>query len=219
MINLIRSLFPRRLDAETLAFLVKCLEKLPPETYGPFCQQLNEGLVRYVGTSEIEDPRFRNYVNFTYEPKVSVRFQVMNGRFWRVDGISVENRNHTEKTNVAIFFSHGLVCGYAFENRLSFDPDPNSIDVSNARLEFIDGPDPIARRLISDRDQQLINWSDVYEVELEGTTYLHLREIGDGDFLGMDGNGRFYEIRHDPFEVIGIDGPLEKILISYEDLF
>ncbi len=208
-------MFPRRPEAKTLDFLVACLKKLPSDIYGVYVSQLAEGIVRYVGDSEFDNPSFRNYVSFTYNPKISVKYQDWNGRFWLVRGITVENRNQTEKTKVSIFFSHGLVCGYTFESGRDFDPDPGTIDVSNTTQEFVDSPDPIVKSLLSSRDQELINWSDVYEVEVEGKTYFHLRDIGDGDFIGIDENSRFYEIRHDPIEVIGLDGSLGEIFNRY----
>jgi len=215
MIGFLRDIFPSRVDAETKEFLIECLVRLPSERYGIYVKQIREGLLKYKGYSKVDHPSFRNYVTFTYEGKISVEFQDWNGRFWRVRNISVENRDHSTRTNVSLFFSHGLICGYAFEASRDFTPDPGSIDVSKVSREFFDSPDPIMKTLIPSRDQHLINWSDVYEVEFDGITYYHLRDLGDGDFIGIDGNGLFFEIRHDPLEVRGLEGTISEILSRY----
>lgn len=215
MINALRRIFPPRVGAGTTTLLIECLQRLPPKTYERYVKQVEEGLLKYEGYPDIEHPAFKNYVNFTYEPRVSGRYQDPKGRFWRLRNILVKNRTQSSTTNLSIFISHGLVCGYAFEAGRDFDPDPESIDVSKATSEFFDSPDPIVKSLISPTDQDLVVWSDVYEVEIDGVKYFHLKDIGDGDFVGVDENGLLFEFRHDPFELFGLEGSLHDILERY----
>ncbi len=215
MIDFFRGLFPLKLDTKTQDFLIECLQKLPRQPYGTYADQLRAGLVRYAAESEVDHPTFKNYISFTYDPKVSVKFQKLNGRFWRVRDILVQNHPRTEIGRVSIFFSHGLVCGFACEAAENFGLDRALIDVSQARQETLDSPDPSVKMLISPEDQDLINWADVYEVKIEGIMYFHIKSIGDGDFIGLDENGFAYEIRHDPFEITGLDGSLQEILGRY----
>src|SRR5262249_35827406 len=114
--------------------------------------------------------------------------------------------------------SHGLVCGYAFEANPRFSADILSIDTANARVEYLDFEIAEVKTHLSKDDKNLINWADVYEVELDGDTYYHIRDIGDGDFIGMDGQGNLVEIRHDPYEIKPRSGSLSAILSEFESL-
>ncbi|MEY3451193.1 MAG: hypothetical protein RL711_1019, partial [Bacteroidota bacterium] len=38
-------------------------------------------------------------------------------------------------------------------------------------------------------------------LDLKGKTYYHLKDIEDGDFLGIDIHKNIYKITHDPFEI------------------
>ncbi|MBP7376380.1 MAG: hypothetical protein KA956_07870 [Pyrinomonadaceae bacterium] len=190
---------------------------MPQETYGLYKEQLEAGIVRFIGNSEVDHPAFKNYVNFTYNPKVSVRFQNMNERFWRVTGIKVKDQKRLEDAVVSIFFSYGLICGYSYDTNREFSPDAATIDVSSVTREFLDSPDTVVRTLLSDDDQRLINWSDVFEVEVNGKEFFHLRDIGDGDFIGIDGDGLIYEIHHDPLEVIGVEGNLGEVFARFSE--
>ena len=109
MIDFFRSMFPAKLDDRTHDFLIACLELLPQETYHPYKEQLEAGLVRFTGESNLDHPAFKNYINFTFNPKVSGKFQDWNGRFWRVNGIKVKNQKRTKEATASIFFSHGLI--------------------------------------------------------------------------------------------------------------
>jgi hypothetical protein len=103
-----------------------------------------------------------------------------------------------------------------------FETDPNfvagldSIDASNARVEYLDSEIAEVKAHLSIEDVRLVNWSDVYEVELDGKIYYHIQDIGDGDFIGIDGEGNLFEIRHDPYEIKSRSGSLRTILSDFE---
>ena len=73
----------------------------------------------------------------------------------------------------------------------------------------------MVKTLLSPDDQKLINWSSAFEVEINGKQFYHLRDLNDGDFIGMDADGLFYEIHHDPLEVIGLDGNLSEVFARF----
>lgn len=217
MMDFLRSIFPTKLDDRICRFLIVCLEILPQETYRPYKEQLESGLVRFTGESNLDHPAFKNYIKFTFNPKVSGKFQDWNGRFWRVTGIKVKNLKGAETETASIFFSYGLICGYSFDWGRDFIPDIATIDVSSVTQEFLDSPDPVVKTLLSADDQKLINWSSVFEVEINGKRFYHLRDIKDGDFIGMDADGLIYEIHHDPLEIIGVEGTLGEIFARFSE--
>ncbi len=196
MIDFFRNIFPPRVRPATVEFLVRVFEMLDDPKYAPFIDQLRGGLLRFVGTSR----GLPNYLSFTFRPGVSGRYEDKRGRFIRITGISVDCKDRTE--NVSIYLTHGLVCGMQLEKSLSFTPDLDSIDVSNAMVEYLDFEETIVASALAEEEREFINWADVYEVELDGVVYYHIADIGDGDFVGIDSEGNRFEIRHDPYEVI-----------------
>ncbi|MGB5013161.1 MAG: hypothetical protein WBO68_03950, partial [Pyrinomonadaceae bacterium] len=124
----------------------------------------------------------------------------------RLKGIEIRSKNGKELERLSIYMCHGLICGYAFETNPKFQPNIETIDVSNLRIEFLDTPTRQLKALIPRDLQELINWADVYDVELNGKIYYHLKDIGDGDFIGIDERRNIYEIRHDPFEIVPLAG-------------
>lgn len=116
---------------------------------------------------------------------------------------------------MSIYFDHGLLCGYAFDAGSDFVPDPSSVDVSASDFQLLERAGSQVTKLILSKDQEYINWSDVFEVELNGKTYYHLKGIGDGDFIGIDDTKQLYEIRHDPLEVKPLHGTVAEVLSCY----
>jgi hypothetical protein len=49
-------------------------------------------------------------------------------------------------------------------------------------------------------------------VKLRGSLYYHLRDLEDGDFIGIDADKIIYKITHDPFEIIPLNETLEQLL-------
>lgn len=215
MFKFLDNIFPSNLPGEIVDLLMCSLSKLPQEKYGRFVNQIEKGLLKYQRDSDVNHQVFRNYVYFTYDSKISRIFFDPGGRFSRVHDIVFADKNGTSSSKFAIYFSHGLVCGYAFERDRDFDADLGTVDVSQASFEYLDEEDPNIRKLLSAADEHLVNWSDVYEIDLAGQTIYHLRDIGDGDFVGMDQNGTFLRVTHDPPEVHLLEGTLEEIFAKF----
>lgn len=211
MTRFLRNFFPPRVKPLTVDFLIRVFEQLDDPKYMPMIEQLRDGLLRFA----LESQTLPNYLNFTFTPEISGRYEDRRGRFIRITGISVDCEDRTE--NVSIYLTHGLVCGIQFAESLSFTPKLDSIDVSNAQVEFLDFDESAVTSVVSEQDRELINWADVYEVELNGITYYHIADIGDGDFVGVDAKGNRFEIRHDPFEVRPRAEALKELLEEYMD--
>ena len=191
-----RNIFPSRVDQETVELLIRSFEKLDDEKFRPNIDQLRAGLLKYELTT---DSTARNLVNFTFDPEISKKYEDPAGRFFRVTGINVEN--DAASTGLSIYITHGLVFGYKFESDFTFSPRLSSIDVTNARVEFLDPVIPEVKELLPPELIDAINWSDVYEIELDGRLYYHLKDTEDGDFIALDEQGNTFEITHDPFEI------------------
>lgn len=68
------------------------------------------------------------------------------------------------------------------------------------------------RHLFNEEELSLIDPIDVYEVELEGKIYYHVRELEDGDFIGIDDEKNVYKLTHDPYEITLLNKSLVEVL-------
>lgn len=212
MINFLRQLFAQRVTRETFELLAACLRPISRSELAMALPQLDAGLLKNWRSDDDCDPY---YVRFTYFPEVSGRFEDPMGRYLRVKNIAVSDLRGEDKARIDIYFSRGLIMGFSMNRDSTFLPDLSTINVANSRLEYLDTPDAKVDGLIDAKYKKLINWSDVFEVELKGTTYYHLKDIGDGDFIGIDEDRQVYEIRHDPFKVQQLTGDLKEIISRY----
>ena len=59
--------------------------------------------------------------------------------------------------------------------------------------------------LLTKQELANINENDIYASNLNGKDYYHLKELEDGDFIGIDTDNHIYLIAHDPFEIKNIE--------------
>lgn len=57
-----------------------------------------------------------------------------------------------------------------------------------------------------------INENDIYAISLNGKEYYHLKELEDGDFIGIDKDNKIYKITHDPYMIQELE---RTTLINY----
>ena len=206
--NLWRTFFPKKVSRQTIDLLLACFDEIKDNRFLNIGPQLRAELLRFEWES---DDVFRNYVGFTYRPQISGRFEDPKGRWMRITGIRLKSPDGESSERMSIYVSRGLMCGYGYESNRKFKADPTSVDVSDVRVEVLDTPTEELKAIIPKDIQELINWADVFDVELDGKTYFHLKDIGDGDFLGIDESSNLYEIRHDPYEIRPLAGDLRTV--------
>lgn len=83
-------------------------------------------------------------------------------------------------------------------------PDP-LVPAGNIEFDAI-------KHLLNEEELLLIDPVDVYEVELDGKIYYHVRELEDGDFIGIDDKKNIYKLTHDPYEIMLLNKPLVEVL-------
>jgi hypothetical protein len=192
--------------------LVKVFSLLPEE-FAHYKEQVNVGILK--GVFFLDSP-YPNYVGFSFNPTISKKFEIRNGRYFRLRGIEVYDKKKLGWCEFVIYLSHGVVCGYATHSK-NFLPDVSKINLHNFKKEYLD--EEYAKEIVglfSESDFDLVNPADVYEVFLNGKTYYHVKDIGDGDFIGVDAEKNVYKVTHDPFEITLLEGDLSQTLEAYE---
>lgn len=190
--------------------LIKIIEKLP-EQYLFLKEQVENGLIKkvFIGSSVIP-----NYVGFSYNPLISRKYEDKKGRFFKLSGIFISDFLTGEFVEIEIFISHGLIMGYSIPQKLKIKPDLTKIKVDNFKRTFFDNADfQKISHLLGKKEISLINPSDVYEVILNGKSFFNIKNLEDGNFIGIDLEKHVYVITHDPFEIKLLNKDLTEVLI------
>lgn len=202
-------MFKRTKVASWEVELLKKIFDLLSHEYKHYKAQIKDNLLARVRVYSNEE----NYIGFSYDPEVSKRYENDIEPYCILKGIKVFDTIAGKYTDFYIHLMHGLVAGYSTPFKKKIKPDIEKIKIENFMREFVknNGLTDIAF-MFTTAELGLINSSDVYKIELNGKTYYHLKDLEDGDFIGMDLDKKIYQIKHDPFEIVELDKPLSEIL-------
>jgi hypothetical protein len=180
------------------------------DEYINYSNQIKENLLsNYLLSSDA----FPNLVRFTYSQEVAEIYRQKIGEIFTLKGIKVFDFISNNYIDFFINISHGLVTGYFTPNNKKFKLDINKITISNLQKEYWGDADyKEIEDILDESERDLINRYDVHEVILNDKTYYNIREIGDGDFIGIDTNKNIYKITHDPYEIVRIEKSLLEVL-------
>lgn len=120
-------------------------------------------------------------------------FEDPKGRYFALVGIRVG------EVPVEIRVTNGVI--FQFKHDGVLDPSAQ-VDVSALEVKYLDshGKRLLAHRLAPERAAR-VNPAHVYEMEINGESYLHLRDLDDGEVLAADPNGRIVRLSPHPFAV------------------
>jgi hypothetical protein len=181
-----------------------------PKEYSILINQLDDGLLRgvLVDVSDIQ-----GYVAFTFHSNILKKYDKEYEQDFKISNIKVYDNKLSSFIPYEIYVSSGTISGYSLGGGKKNNIDVGKIDVLNFKKEFI-GEHLEGRILsiISEEEKNLLNISDVYSVFLEGKEYFHIKDLEDGDFIGMDEKKVIYKITHDPLRVLVINKTLLEIL-------
>lgn len=162
-------------------------------------EQVEAGLLKRVSFKSTVTP---NYVGFGYDGNISRKFERKGENGFEIKGVKVYDELSKSHVDLEISVYYGLVIGYSTPHNKKISLDINNIDVSGLKIQYHTNPlyDRL-RPILKPAYSKSVSPDDVYEVELDGKVYYHLQDLEDGDFIGMDDDGTYYEITHDPYEI------------------
>lgn len=177
--------------------LVKTL-KLLGNDYSLYEEQITSGIIESVRINKLNS----NFKRFRLNVKLLNKFENKKGRSFFLHNIKVFDNISNKCFGLSLDFGFGLILGYSINEPLNFNPEIEVINVDFIYKTYY-GEDDFnkIKYLLSKEELLLINPSEVYELDLMGKIYYHLKDIEDGDFLGIDINKNVYEITHDPFKI------------------
>jgi hypothetical protein len=193
-------LFKRKKIEQWEVETIKSILTKLPNDYKHYLVQIENGLLRGVleGMSDIP-----NYVGFTYNSSVYNKFYKPKEKNFKLFNIKVMDNTSKSFIKITLYFSYGLINGYSIDTYISkIKLNPDDIDITSISKSYIGDNDfKSISNFLSPKEKAMINQNDVYLITLNGKDYYHLKELEDGDFIGIDLNNNLYKITQDPFEI------------------
>lgn len=203
-----------KIEKWEIDLLYNVLHSLPEESYRILESQIEQHLHRGVLTGISNIP---GYVGLTFNPEVYKKFYDKKGRNFKLSNIYVFDEIGEEFLTFDIYVSSGVINGYSITKN-KYKIDIAKIDVSKFRKIYLDDIDyNQISSILTPEEKDKINPSEVFSVEFNGNIYYHLKDIEDGDFIGIDINKKIYKLTHDPFEAVLIRKNLVDVLGDFGD--
>jgi len=183
--------------------LIKELVKTLPSKHDSIIEQIEEGIV--IGFFIEEDA----YVKFKLEPSVISRFEDPIGRYYSISGFELEWEDGS-RTCLAIRIGYGLVLGIELSDRSVIFKHQNQprVILTSLRITYFDS---MENTFLSTSEAKTFSPNDLYEIEIQGTHLLHLRDLEDGDFVAIDKEKSIYKVTHSPVELVPLHILLEDV--------
>ena len=202
MVDFLKSVFARKkMEPWEKTLMLNTINLLPAE-YHYLGKQIEAGI--FNGRVHIDfwnNDNTLGYVSFSFNPPVRKKFEKRKEQAFKLTGIKVYDSLSKTDFQYTITVSSGTAIGYSMTWAKKFLIDVNNIDVSEFKKEYFVNPAyKKIEKLLSATEKKAINQSEVYEVALDGKVYFHLKDLEDGDFIGIDDEKNIYEITHDPYE-------------------
>ncbi|TCN60927.1 hypothetical protein D0809_03365 [Flavobacterium circumlabens] len=198
-----------KIKDEEIKLLQNVLVKLP-FPYSHLINQINDGLFRGVLIDASDIP---GYVAFTFNSNVLKKYDRENERDFKLCNIKVYDRKTLSYLPYEIYVSSGTINGYSLGGNKKYDIDTNKIDVTGFRKTFFGIVDyQKIENLLSEKEKMILNPSEVYSVFINNREYFHIKDLEDGNFIGIDLKKNIYKIIHNPSSIEMIDETIESIL-------
>lgn len=183
---------------------------LLPTTFDYIVKQLSEGIV--TGTKKLNKQPYLNYTKFSLKTALLNKYENKKGSFFQIKGIRVFDLGTSAFIDINIDIAYDLLIGYSTPSR-NPDFDLTNINVDGFYNKHHENDDFKNLSIILDESEiKLLNEAEVYEVILKGLKFYHIKDLEDGDFIGIDINKKLYKITHDPFTITELALKLSDIV-------
>lgn len=189
--------------------LLNILSHLPAQ-FQFLTDQIHDGLIRGFLKN---DWAIANFYKVIYNVAILNKYEKKELGSFRITGPEVFDLNSNKYTRIDIYYYSHVLMGYASPMVKEVKPDPQNVRVLKYFLQPMENEDYEKSKALLDKAALgKVNPNDVYELVLDGKRYYHLKDLEDGDFIGIDEDKKVYKITHDPYAFVELKGPLGDIL-------
>lgn len=175
-----------------------------------YLNQIKDGLLRNILLDASDIP---GYNSFGLNHNIFKKYET-NERSFKFSNIKVYDLTTKSYLKFNIYISSGVITGYSIENlKKKFKLEVTNIDVSQVKKIYLENPDyDRISHLFNEEEKSLLDLSEVYSLIVDKKEYFHIKDLEDGDFLGIDNEKNVYSIKHNPMSIIRIEKSIKDIL-------
>jgi hypothetical protein len=182
---------------EELTLLRTVLGRLPVDVARPLSLQVEEGLIRGSIPNASDVP---GYSAFTFNGEVARKFENHRSVDYMITDIYLRNEKRDNKIRYTTFFFAGLISGYSIQPsdvRITVDLQWADTTQYKINVECTNNAWETVTQVLGKEKMRYFSPSTVYPILIDGSEYYHLRDLDDGDFLGMGPDGALYVVSHE----------------------
>lgn len=142
-------------------------------------------------------------------------YQDINLGQYSISGVKIFDKITNSLKGLEIIIFNGIIMGITFSDKtIDFDIDSSRIDLSLIFKKESDENISIIKELqkvLTLEECALLNNKDLYKITIENNLFYHLRDLEDGNFIGIDSLGKIYMFCHNPFEIKKIEKSIYEI--------
>jgi hypothetical protein len=178
------------------------LQNIDSVKLSQFIKQIEDGLIQgeLKNLSDIKD-----YIAFSFDRTKHKQYFNKLGECFSISNIIIRDKLSSNRFEVALYFAHNIFCGYVFSSPVQDRRHITDylVDISLINEGKIgENEFESIKQLFSNEELERINKNDIYSSNINGVLYYHIKELDDGNFIGINIDNNIYKISHDPFEVI-----------------
>jgi len=200
-----------KIKDKEIQLLQNIITKLPVP-YFNLINQIKDGLFKgvIIGASDIP-----GFIAFTFNSTILKKYDRENESDFKLCNIQVYDKKTLNFVPCEIYVSSGTISGYSlFGNKID-NIDTSKIDTSNFKKALFDNPDyQKIENLLNEKEKIILNPSNVYSVFINNKEYFHIKDLEDGDFIGIDIYKNIYKITHNPLNIELLDETIGDIFNS-----
>lgn len=189
-----------KIEEWEIKFLLLLLDNLGNK-FNNFKEHLS---MQYIKGVQFDKSTIPNFVSIKYTSEFYKKYEDKKGKYLRVVNILTEDVNSKRQLIVSAYFCYGILLGYALNEKLKkYILDLNKLDISQSKIEYLGESSALEKLkdLLSEIEYNSINSNDIYELKLGNKIIFHLKDLEDGDFIGIDQQNNIYKVTHDPYEL------------------
>jgi len=201
------SFLKKNINKEQELLLLESICSMLPPKFSFLSNQLEDGIV---GRIVLNDKPIKGYHMVVYKGDVVAKYERTQEKSYKLTGIKVFNLSRGSYVEICIYIVSNLLAGYHYCTSETVTPDVTRLNITSLSIRYMQELD--LSSILTTQELDKIHKNEVYEVELQGRVYYHIKDIGDGDFIAIDVERNIYKITHDPMLITNQSGLLIDLL-------
>lgn len=182
-----------KIEGKSFDFFKQLFSELPNE-FGFLLDGLQKGLYRRFR----KDAQFLGYYSIGFDPKQSDK-SMTKGKQFEIENIHIFENGNVHKLKLTIY--EGLWIGFEIDKNIidfkNFNFDTTNIKKVTSRFE----PDKKIKKLVEGLKSDKLELYNLSEIEIEGKVFYQIKDLEDGNYIGIDNTGSVFGLIHDPYKI------------------